>query len=586
MTECLCGVVHNVPHVKKLCGALFVCLALACRAKEPPAAAVLPRPSPTAVPEPVLGYIDESRSGPPIEGGILRRRLLGEPTTLNAVLQSGLPEQQVLQYLSRNLLDFDARMNLTPGLAEKYEISPDGREFRFTIRAEAVWEDGTPVTSADAAFTLKKIADPKVPSPVFKPVFEDMVSVEAVDRRTFVAKFREAYPYRAMAFVLPLLPEKRFAGKPFSRAKENRAPLSDGPYRLVSWKAQQSIELERNRRYWGPPGHFEKVVFRILPDNSVAYRSLVAGELDETVLDQSVKERAARDPEFAACCRVIEFYNLDYNYIALNNRTPFFSDARVRRAMTMLLDRASIVRNLFRRSARIISGPWAPDSPAYDATVAPLPFDPAAAARLLDEAGWRDTNGDGLRDRAGRRFEFELLVSAGSEIGRQIDETFAAALARVGITARVRPMEWASFVLRLDNGNFEAASLAGSASDPNPDPYPYWHSSQSPPRGLNSGFYRNPEADRLMEEARAERDDQKRLKIYHRLHALLRDDAPAIFVNNSSAKYGFRRRVRGLVTSPLGFAGIWPGPVGWWAADTDEGGKRETENGKRKTGGS
>ncbi|HYR46745.1 MAG TPA: ABC transporter substrate-binding protein [Thermoanaerobaculia bacterium] len=552
--------------MKKLCGALFVCLALACRGREHPVV-VAPRPAPSPVPEPVLGYIDESSAGAAVEGGVLRRRLLGEPTTLNAVLQSGLPEQQVLQYLSRNLLDFDSRMILVPGLAERYEVSADGREFRFTLRADAIWEDGAPVTAADAVFTLKRITDPKVPSPVFKPVFEDLVSVEALDRRTFVARFREVYPYRAMAFVLPLLPERRFAGKPFAKARENRAPLSDGPYRLVSWNTQQSIELERNRRYWGPPAHFDRVLLRILPENAVAYRSLLAGELDETILDQSAKERAARDPDFAACCRLVEFYNLDYNYIALNNRTPFFSDARVRRAMTMLLDRAAIVRSLFKGSARIISGPWAPDSPAYDARVPPLPFDPAAAARLLDEAGWRDTDGDGIRDRGGRAFEFELLVSSGSDIGRQIDESLAGQLARVGIAARVRPMEWASFVERIDAGDFEAASLAGSASDPNPDPYPYWHSSQWPPRGLNSGFYRNPEADRLMEEARAEKDDQKRLKIYHRLHALLRDDAPAIFVNNASAKYGFRRRVRGLVTSPLGFAGIWPGPVGWWASD-------------------
>jgi peptide/nickel transport system substrate-binding protein len=232
----------------------------------------------------------------------------------------------------------------------------------------------------------------------------------------------------------------------------------------------------------------------------------------------------------------------------------------------MLLDRGSIVRNLFRGSARIISGPWAPDSPAYDASVTPLPFDPAAAAKLLDEAGWRDTNGDGTRDRAGREFAFELLVSAGSNIGRQIDEMLSTELARVGVKAEVRPLEWASFVERIDGGNFEAASLASSASDPNPDPFPYWHSSQAPPRGLNSGSYRNAEADRLMEEARREMNAEARLKIYHRLHAIFRDDAPAVFVTNTSAKYAFRREIGGLVTSPLGFSGIWPGPIGWWRA--------------------
>ncbi len=499
-----------------------------------------------------------------MDGGVLRRRLVGEPATLNGVLQTGLPEQQVLQYVSRNLLDFDSRMNLVPGLAESYRVSADGREVRLTLRPDAVWEDGSPVTAGDAVYTIRRIVDPAVPSPVFKPVFEGLASIEALDARSFVAKFREPYAYHAMAFVLPVLPEKRYARKNFLKARENRAPLSNGPYRLVSWKAQETIVLERNPRYFGPRGHFDQVIFRIIPDNSVAYRALLAGDLDETAIEESLKQRAAGDPDFDRCCRLVEFYNLDYNSIALNNRTPFFSDARVRRALTMLLDRPSIVRGLFRGSARIISGPWAPESPAYDASIRPLPFDPASAARLLDEAGWRDTNANGIRDRAGREFEFELLVSAGSNVGRQIDEMLSTELARVGVKATVRPLEWAAFVERIEAGSFEAASLATSASDPNPDPFPFWHSSQWPPSGLNSGFYRNPEADRLMEEARREMNEDARLKIYHRLHALFRDDAPAIFVTNASAKYAFARGIGGLATSPLGFAGIWPGPAGWW----------------------
>ncbi len=492
---------------------VLVCLVAACRAKEPPAppAAVsrtAPAPKPTAIPEPVLGYIDESKIGTPVDGGTLTRRLIGEPGT--------------------------------------------------------VWEDGSPVTARDAVFTIRRIMDPAVPSPLFKPVFETLASVEATGPLSFTAKFREADPAHAMAFVLPLLPEKRYAGKSFLKARENRNPLSDGPYRFVSWKAQDSLVLERNEKYFGPRAHFDRIVFRILPENSVAYQAVLTGSLDETAIDESLKQQAARDPEYARCCRTVEFYTLDYNYIALNNRSPLFADARVRRAVTMLLDRGSIVRNLFRGSARIISGPWAPDSPAYDASVTPLPFDPAGAAKLLEEAGWRDTNGDGTRDRAGREFVFELLVSAGSNIGRQIDEMLATEFARVGVKAEVRPLEWASFVERIDGGDFEAASLAWSASDPNPDPFPYWHSSQWPPHGLNSGFYRNPEADRLMEEARREMNADARLRIYHRLHAIFRDDAPAVFVTNASAKYALRRDIGGLVTSPLGFAGIWPGPIGWW----------------------
>jgi len=551
--------------VKKRGFLLLVLLLAACRGEEPKAAVspVSTRPA-APTPEPVLGYIDESGQGTPAEGGVLHRRLVGEPGTLNAVLQTTLPEQQVLQYVSRNLLDFDSRLRLAPGLAESYEASPDGKEVRLTLRAGAVWEDGTPVTARDAVFTIRRIVDPAVPSTLFKSLFENLESIEALDERSFVAKFREPYAFHAMAFVLPILPEKRYAGKTFTKVRENREPLANGPYRLVSWKAQDSIVLERNPKYFGPPGHFERILFRILPENSVAYRALVAGDLDETIIEESLKERAAHDPAYAECCRTVEFYNLDYNYIAINNRSPFFSDPRVRRAMTMLLDRPGIVRNIFRNSARIISGPWAPDSPAYDPSVLPLPFDPPGAAKLLAEAGWRDTNGNGTLDREGREFDFELLVSAGSNVGRQIDETFAAELAKAGVKANVRALEWASFVERIDSGRFEAASLAWSASDPNPDPFPYWHSSQFPPRGLNSGFYGNPEADSLMEQARREMQEEERVRLYHRLHRIFRDDAPAVFVSNSSAKYAFRKDVAGLVTTPIGFTGIWPGPAGWW----------------------
>jgi peptide/nickel transport system substrate-binding protein len=544
--------------------ALWLLAAAACRQAER-AAEARPTPKPRAIPAPVLGYIDESGIGTPVDGGVLRRRLIGDPSTLNAVMQTGVPEEQVLQYVSRNLLDFDARLRLVPGLAQKYEVSTDGRTFTFTLRDEAVWQDGTPVTAADAVFTLRKIVDKDTPAPVIKPLFTELVSAEAIGDKSFRVRFRKANANQALAFVLPLLPEKRFARKRFLKNPDNRAPFANGPYRFVSWKPQESIELTRNERYWGPRGHVDRIVFKILPDNATAWRALLEGGLDETWIDQALKEKSAADPRFAACCRVVEYYDLDYNDIALDNRSPLFSDVRVRRALTMLLDRASIVRGLYRGSARIISGPWAPNSPAYDASVAPLPYDPAAAAKLLDEAGWRDTNGDGIRDRDGRDLAFDLLVSSGSLIGQQIDEVLATAAKKAGIEIRVRPLEWAAYVDRLDRGDFEAASGAWSASaDPSPDPFPLWHSSQFPPAGSNSSFYRNAEADRLMEQARVESDEKKRIALYHRLHAIFRDDAPAIWVVNASKKYALRRGVRGLVTSPLGLFGIWPGPVGWW----------------------
>ncbi|MGE5413725.1 MAG: ABC transporter substrate-binding protein, partial [Syntrophomonadaceae bacterium] len=325
--------------------------AAACRAHPEPPAAALPvtrEPARTATPAPPpLGFLDESHAGRPVDGGVLRRRLTGEPTTLNAVLQSSAPEAQVLQYVQRNLFDFDATLALVPGLAESIERSSDGLTYTIGIRPDAAWEDGRPVTSRDAVFTIRTIADPKVPAPVFKPLFEELDAVEPVGEKRFRVRFRKPYAFRAMAFVLPLLPAHRFEKQKFLRARDNRAPLSDGPYRFVSWKPQESVVLERNERYAGPRAHFDRIVFRILPNDTTAYRLLLADELDEDQIDSGQKQSAGSDPSFSACCRLVEFYNLDYNYIALNDRSPFFGDARVRRAMTMLLDRASIVRNLY-----------------------------------------------------------------------------------------------------------------------------------------------------------------------------------------------------------------------------------------------
>ncbi len=231
-----------------------------------------------------------------VDGGTLQRRLLGEPTSLNAVLQTSLPEAQVLQYVQRNLFDFDAALRLVPGLAASMQVSPDGREYVITLRPEAVWEDGKPVTAADAVFTIRKIADPGIPAPVFQSLYDGLERVEALDTRRFRAVFREAYAFREMAFVMPVLPAHRFEGRDFLKAPDNRAPLSSGPYRVAAWKAGESVELVRNPAYWGPRGHFDRVVLRIVPDNTTAYRMLLAGDLDEDQMDATLKARARVGP--------------------------------------------------------------------------------------------------------------------------------------------------------------------------------------------------------------------------------------------------------------------------------------------------
>ena len=210
-------------------------------------------------------------------------------------------------------------MHLVPGLAEKIDVSR-GRtaRSRSRCRPDAVWEDGTPVGRG-----RRRLHDPEdrrperrlaaLQGPLRGPRVGRGARPEDLSRRV------PRSPTRIARWPSPCRCCRRAASKGllFEKAAQNRSPLSNGPYRLQSWKAQESIVLERNPRYAGPAGRFERILFRILPDNAVAYRALLQGALDESWIDASLKARADGDPAFAACCRLVEFYDLDYNYIAL-----------------------------------------------------------------------------------------------------------------------------------------------------------------------------------------------------------------------------------------------------------------------------
>jgi len=544
--------------VRKLLSAFVIAASLAaCHSREPGPA------SSGGVPAGKIGFEDESSEGAPRDGGTLYRRLEGEPATLNPILQTSDYEAFVIGDVSRNLLDYDKNMQIGPGLCDRWDVSPDHRVYTFHIRNEAVWEDGSPVTSHDAVFTIRRVVDPAAGAVLYSSGFDGLEKADEVDPKTFRVSFTKPYAFQLQAFNLPILPARTYEGHDIRAAAQNRSPVSNGPYRVASWRTGESIELVRNQRYWGARAHFDRVVFRILPDPTQAFRALKMGKIDEMRLSSEQYRSATTDLDYRQCCRTTLSYDLSYFYIGLNNRLAIFSDVLTRRAIVMMLDRGALARDLFSGGARVLSGPWAADSVGYDPSVAPYPYDPSAARALLASAGWKDTDGDGILDRGGRKFEFELLYGSGSSSSRQVGEILKRSLESAGIVCRPRPMEWAAFEKRMDSGEFDAVASAWSG-DPNPDLFAYWHSSQAPPDGLNNLSYSDPKADRLMEEIRQDFDPGRRRELLHRLHRVIHDDAPAIFVLQGAQKYGLSKRIGGLVTTPMGLFKFWPDSAAWW----------------------
>ncbi|MGH9366907.1 MAG: ABC transporter substrate-binding protein [Thermoanaerobaculia bacterium] len=500
------------------------------------------------------------REAPPAFSETLYRHLEGDPPTLDPTTTNEEIGLRVEQMLFRPLIGIDRERRYVPALAASWTASPDGLAFDFRLDPAARWEDGTPVTSQDVAFTIDRVRDPKVPALNWRWGFEDVVAVETPEATRAVVRFREPYAQRLLAFNLPIVSRAAFARTPGSA---DRQPFASGPYRLESWEANQKLTLVRRADQPAEAYPFERIVFRVIPDGAVRFRAGTRGELDEFRISRDQRGQAERSAEFAARNRILKAPQFSVVIVVWSCRNPILADVRVRRALARAWPRAETARRLYvPEGAALISGPYPAGAHENAPDVAPPPFDPAESARLLDEAGL-PMGRDGIRRQRGRRASIEFVYPPGERIYTNIGEILREAYGKAGIELVLRPLDWAAFAQRFTAGEFDVIPTANTFLPPNLDPYPFYHSSMAPPKGQNSGFYASAEADRAMEAARRELDDGRRLELYRQIHRLLAADPPADFLWSAEQYWGLSKRLEGVESSPLGLFHFLPGPLGW-----------------------
>jgi peptide/nickel transport system substrate-binding protein len=272
---------------------------------------------------------------------------------------------------------------------------------------------------------------------------------------------------------------------------------------------------------------------------------------------------AQASKEFQANDRLVKVPLFVSAMILWNCRNPWLADARVRRALAMSWPRAETGKRLYPPDgASLISGPYPPGVPENAPDIAPPPYDPAAAGKLLDEAGLKP-GPDGIRRRGGKKVSFEFLYTTGYPIYRNLAEILKEAYSKVGVDIVLRPVDWATMTQRTTNGEYDATPFGNTPIPPTIDPYMLFHSSQVPPNGSNTGSYKNPEADRLIDAARREMDPAKRLELHRQIHRVLAADPPADFLWGADQYWGISRRLDGVETSQVGLFHFLPGPLGW-----------------------
>jgi peptide/nickel transport system substrate-binding protein len=502
--------------------------------------------------------------GQPREGGELVFQIELNPPSLNTIVDSDYWAAQITSNrVYESLITVDPydepRFRFLPALAETWEISPDGRVYTFHLRKSVSWHDGHPFSSADVVATFDKIQDTTSKAASIRSYTQEIERYEAIDASTI--RFYLKRPYFLMmdgVFAsVPIQPShiiRKMTGVGYSESATNpinRAPIGTGPYRFEKWENGQMISLRRNSNYWGKRPHIDRIVFRIVQEESVRLELAERGEIDVVSrvranqwvkLEQSkLKERFDR----------VLFYEANYRWIGWNLRRPQFQDSRVRRALTLLTDRPGIINSLLHGLAKptVCHFYWA--STACDQTLQPLPYDPVEAVRLLEQAGWVDRDGDGIRDFQGHRFEFSFMIPAGSEevtrIGTKMKEDFF----RAGIDLKLQRVEWSAFVRRLRTHDFDACTLLW-VSEPRGDPTQIW-SSSSIDGGSNYISFSNPVADRLMREARGELDEARRDRLYREFGRILYDEQPYTWLYVRPTMTLLSQRIKGVKQTLFGW---------------------------------
>jgi len=474
--------------------------------------------------------------------GTLVLAATGSVTTLLPPMSSAAAERNIFDQIFLRLADYTVGgstigdSGFVPQLAQSWEWT-DPLTLTFHLDPHARWQDGVPVTAADVQFTFESYTDTALASGDLTALAH-IASVTATDSLTAVFRFRDRYPeaFFDATFHMRILPAHLLRNVPrhdWRTAAFGRAPIGNGPYRFVRWTPGESVELTADSGFYLGRPHVRRLIWRFAADMSVAVTQLVAGEADaiEVLVGPANIDRA----QTAGHLKLYPYPGVTYTFMRFNLRAngdslhpnPVFAEADVRRALILATDRERMLQSATGGHAKVPPGPmpqqwswlWVPE-------LTPPPFDTAQAGRLLTARGWRDSDGDGIRDRAGRRLSFHVAVPT-SALRRQYARLLQEQLRAVGAELVIDEMDDAAMGDRLHAGTFDAA-LESWQTDPTPTSGvpQIW----SKGGGANYGGYANPAFDRAVAAAAIAQTPGAARAAWVAAFRTLAQDAPAIML--------------------------------------------------------
>ena len=487
----------------------------------------------------------------PVTGDSFVTSSIGEPSNLIPFFASDSASAEISSLIFNGLVKYDKDLKLAGDLAERWDIKEGGLRIVFHLRKNIQWQDGVPFTAEDVNFTFQKLTDPLTPTP-YGGDFEKVKSLEVIDSHTVEVLYREPFSPGLASWGMGIVPKHRLAGENLMSTDFSRHPIGTGPYILKKWQTGEKLELAANPRYFEGRPFIDRYIYRIIPDQSTTFLELETENLDSVALTPLQFKKQTDSDFFKKKYKKFRYPSFGYVYMGYNLENPLFTDKKVRKAIGLAINKQEIVDVTLLGLGRVSTGPFLPGTWAYNKNVKESEFNPVAAKRLLADAGWTDTDGDGWLDQAGKKFSFTILTNQGNDQRKMACEIIQKRLKDVGIEMKIQVVEWSTFLREfIDKKRFEAVLLAWQLSR-DPDCFDVFHSSKTAPGSFNFVSYKNEEVDRLLTEGRRLFREEDRAPIYHRIHEILSEEEPYTFLYIADALPIVHKRFKGIELSPAG----------------------------------
>ncbi|MFA4915181.1 MAG: peptide-binding protein [Syntrophales bacterium] len=495
--------------------------------------------------------VRDTRDTGPAYGDIMVEGSIGDASNLLPILASDSTSHDIAGMVFNGLVKYDKDLNVVGDLAESWDISPDGLVITFRLRKNVKWQDGHPFTAADVLYTYKVTIDPKTPTP-YAGDFLKVKKAEVLDPYTFRVTYDKPFAPALMSWGSAVLPKHLLAGKDITASPLTRHPIGTGPYMFKEWSPGQKIVLVANPDYFEGRPYIGGYIMRIIPDMATMFLELRANGIDRMGLTPLQYTRQTENNLFRKNFNKYRYLSFSYTYLGYNLKNPMFVDKRVRQAIAYAINKEEIIQGVLLGLGKVATGPFKHGTWPYNPNVKAYPHSPRKAKELLAEAGWKDTDGDGILDRNGEPFIFEIITNQGNDVRQKCAEIIQKRLAEIGIKVKIRVLEWAAFVNDFINKRRFDAVILGWTIPLDPDLYDVWHSSKTKPEELNFISYKNTEVDELLERGRGTFNQKERKKCYDRIQEIMSEEQPYTFLYVPDALPIIHARFRGIKPAPLG----------------------------------